>query len=178
MTRCIINLAVLRDYFAHRLNTADLCPSSPESTLVRDSDDDETTATATLLAFRECCLRAESEHRPLFDSYLDKMVLLGKEDTAEEESRAHLGRRSRSLLKGVRELAERVFEDGRVNWGRICIVCSFGAYVAFRYACGKAGGEAERASRLACKLLEWLALFVTCRLGIWIECNGGWVSPY
>jgi hypothetical protein len=73
MTRCIINLAILKVYFAYRLHTSADQQPPPESSTTKSAAAVAAAARDTLLAFCECCLRAKAEHRAAFDSFLDKV---------------------------------------------------------------------------------------------------------
>ena len=69
--------------------------------------------------------------------------------------------------KAFCELANEVFSDGIVNWGRIVVLFAFSARL------GKYCSENNMSSQID-NIIEWAPMFVT-GLG-WIETQGGWVG--
>jgi hypothetical protein len=160
MTRCITTLEIVKDYFTYRLNTDEIIDF--ESAKLNESTTNcKFVRYETLLAFRKLGLKAEQANRECFDRYIEKLL------NDEEHS-------DRKIFKSLKDIADILFEDNCINWGRIVILVSFCTYFTFKYSCKV--NNMNKASKFACKLIEWLTTSITCKFGIWIECNGGWVS--
>ncbi|RNA32333.1 apoptosis regulator BAX-like [Brachionus plicatilis] len=164
MTRYITTLEIIKDYFAFRLNSTDEVKDPYQNISKNCRADCKFVRPETYLTIRKLALKAECEHRESFDCYLNKMLFETKilmDENCETK-----------ILNQIKEIANMVFDDNCINWGRIVIIISFLAYLSFRYSCKV--NSISKASSLACKLIEWLTSFITCKYGIWIECNGGW----
>lgn len=161
MTRYIATLEIIKDYFAYRLNTGEEGQENSNCKL-----ESKYVSQETLVSIRKLALKAEYEHRDCFDCYLNKILFeanLVNDKTIESK-----------ILQRAKEIANLLFEDNCINWGRIIILVSFITYLSYRYSCKV--NNINKATSLACKLIEWLTSFITCKYGIWIECNGGWVK--
>lgn len=166
MTRYITTLEIIKDYFAFRLNTTDEVKDPYQNISINCKADCKFVSPETLISIRKLALKAECEHRESFDCYLNKMLF---------ETKIIMDQNCETkILNQIKDIANMVFEDNCINWGRIIIIISFLAYLSFRYSCKV--NSISKASSLACKLIEWLTSFITCKYGIWIECNGGWVK--
>ncbi|CAH1795762.1 unnamed protein product, partial [Owenia fusiformis] len=64
-------------------------------------------------------------------------------------------------------VADEIFEDGQVNWGRVVTVYTFGARIA------KHCTENDM-TEFTPKISEFMGRYVAVRLGKWINENGGW----
>ena len=64
-------------------------------------------------------------------------------------------------------VADEIFDDGQINWGRIVAVYAFAARLAAR--------NADR-SDFSKKIALFVGKYVANKLGKWILDNGGWVS--
>ena len=66
-------------------------------------------------------------------------------------------------------VADELFREGPINWGRIVALYAFGGYVA-RYS------VSAKDSDVINMIGEFLGFYVSKKLGSWIHENGGWVS--
>lgn len=69
----------------------------------------------------------------------------------------------------INSIANRLFSDGKVNWGRIVTYCTFCGYVS-NYCCSLGIQNCNE------EIADALGKFVVDRLGVWIIDNGGWVQ--
>lgn len=152
MTRYVTTLEIVKDYFAYRLSNG----QQDESSSCKQ------TSSQVLVSFRKLAYRVENQQRHLFDEYLNKTL-----DVPLHE---------KEIVEHVKNITSLVFDDNCVNWGRIVALVSFVAYVSLRYA--RLVNDLTNATSFACLLIEWLTFFITCKYGIWIECNGGWVVVF
>ncbi|CAF0791422.1 unnamed protein product [Brachionus calyciflorus] len=163
MTRYITTFEIIKDYFTYRLNTADDekdCQSitkncKPESKYVSQE---------TLISIRKLAIKAENDHRESFDCYLNK-ILFDTKILLDENCET-------KIMNQVKDITNMLFDDNCINWGRLIILLSFTTYLTFRYSCKV--NSINKASSFVRKLMEYLTSFITCKYGIWIECNGGW----
>lgn len=65
-------------------------------------------------------------------------------------------------------VADEIFEDGTINWGRIVAVYTFASRLAAH--CKKHNPESEE------RIALYAGKYVASKLGKWILDNGGWVS--
>lgn len=82
-------------------------------------------------------------------------------------------------------VADEIFEDGQVTWGRIVAVYAFGARLAKYYVDNIVKDESEsdkisdsyslRSKQYQKKIGLFVGKYVANKLGIWILDNGGWV---
>lgn len=63
-------------------------------------------------------------------------------------------------------VADEIFDDGQINWGRIVAVYAFAARLAAR--------ESEKKSDFPKKIALFVGKYVANKLGKWILDNGGW----
>ena len=157
MTRCVTTLEVLKDYFMYRLNDVSGCGESA----LQPENESKFVSNEALEMIRKLILEAEQKHHECFDIYIN-------------ESKCKLPQDTYEIIKSLQDIAEKLFEDNCINWGRLLALISFIAYYTYSYAC--AVPDINTASTFACKMIEWLTSYITCRAGMWIECNGGWVS--
>ena len=77
-------------------------------------------------------------------------------------------------------VADEIFDDGQVNWGRIVAVYAFAARLAKYYVDNNGHKAAESNGKNLVHYQEKIALFVgkyvANKLGQWILDHGGWVS--
>lgn len=159
MTRCVTTLEVLKDYFMFRLNESTACRNAETSEQIQA--DCKYVSPDALEMIRSLANEAEERHRECFDVYINEVFNESPKDTFE-------------IIKKLQEIAEKLFEDNCINWGRLIALISFIGYFTYRYACQMQ--NIELASTFACKMIEWLTSYITCKAGMWIECNGGWVN--
>lgn len=65
-------------------------------------------------------------------------------------------------------VADEIFEDGTINWGRIVAVYTFASRLAAH--CKKHSPDSEE------RIALYAGKYVASKLGKWIHDNGGWVS--
>lgn len=168
MTRYITTLEIIKDYFAYRLNASDDVKDSCQKINEICKTDSKYISRETLISIRKLALKAEYEHRESFDCYLNKILFETNILMSDEcESK---------IMNQVKDISNMLFDDNCINWGRMIILISFLTYLSFRYSCKV--NSISKASSLACKIIEFLTWFITCKHGVWIECNGGWVRKF
>jgi hypothetical protein len=193
MTRYVTTLELVKDYFAYRLNTGENYESA-ESTSNENIQECRYISKDLVVSFRRLAIRAENENRECFDLYLEKILFdkhlsnnqyynnnhqattTSASDYNSQQSNTESSTKmsfENRILNKAKQITDLVFDDNCINWGRITILISFFAYLTFKYTCKV--NNLKSASSLACKLIEWLTFYITCKYGIWIECNGGWV---
>ena len=154
MTRCVTTLEVIKDYFMYRLNEI---VGRTDATL--EADENKFVSSEALEMIRKLVLEAEHKNHECYDLYIN-------------ESKCKLPQDTYEIIKNLQEIAEKLFSDKCINWGRLISLISFIGYYTFSYACNVP--DINTASTFACKMIEWLTSFITCKAGMWIECNGGW----
>ncbi|RNA29895.1 Bcl-2 1 [Brachionus plicatilis] len=159
MEKCISSLEVVKDYFTFRLNESSNLAKKDyfkSSSLEGQKD--------VLNTIRMLCYEAETKNRENYDYYIgytmEKLENLAKNDYC-------------MLIQKLQDIANLLFNDN-IDWGRIISLLSFVSYFSYKYAW--LNKDLGRASACACKLIEWLTSYLTCKCGMWIECNGGWES--
>ena len=156
MTRCVTTLEVLKDYFMYRLNEV----GGRGEPSIEQERENKYVSTEALEMIRKLILEAEQKNHDCFDVYINESNCKLPQDTYE-------------IIKSLQVIAEKLFEDNCINWGRLLALISFIAYYTYSYACSVP--DINTASTFACKMIEWLTSYITCKAGMWIECNGGWV---
>jgi hypothetical protein len=159
MDKCISSLEVVKDYFTFRLNESNNLAKNDYFKSIELQNQKDIMNTIRML-----CYEAESKNRENYDYYigytLEKFDDLSKNDYC-------------SLIEKLKDIADLLFSD-TIDWGRIISLVSFVSYFSYKYAW--MNKDLSLASSCACKLIEWLTGYLTCKCGMWIECNGGWVN--
>lgn len=159
MEKCISSLEIVKDYFTFRLNESN---NLAKNDYFKNQTNHETKRDI-MNTIRMLCYEAETKNRENYDYYigytLEKLDNLAKNDYC-------------LLIQKLQDIANLLFSDN-LDWGRIISLISFVSYFSYKYAW--LNKDLGRASACACKLIEWLTSYLTCKCGMWIECNGGWV---
>eukprot|EP00794_Sanderia_malayensis_P018057 gene18057-19866_t len=66
-------------------------------------------------------------------------------------------------------VAQQIFGDGVINWGRVVALLYFGYRLVVRVLCD---------GKLLMKIVKWVLQFISERLVKWIMQEGGWVSNF
>lgn len=160
------SLQIIKDYFMFRLNEWNKLSRTLPSDYFR-SRRLSTTTTDITFTFRALAYEGELFNRDEYDRFID-CVLFARIDNVIIDDFF-------SLIVKLQQLGNVLFGDKRgVDWPRIVSFVSFVSYVSFKFA--RLNRDLKMASRCACKLIEWSTSYLTCKCGLWIECNGGWVN--
>lgn len=71
-----------------------------------------------------------------------------------------------TLPQSFHNIVEKMFSDGRYNWGRVVAVCAFAVVLARRF-------HKKRQDDLVGETARILGDYIACRLGVWIAQRGG-----
>ena len=160
MAKCMSTLEVIRDYIMYRLNESDSCREAQAKAQTNKCDCRYSTQDSCN-KIRAYAIEAETTNKKTFDSFINEILDNNSLECYE-------------IIQKLQEVADGLFQDQCINWGRLVALISFIAYFAYRYVVQMQ--DIEVAGVFTCKLLEWFTSYITCKAGMWIECNGGWVK--
>lgn len=167
MTRCILTLEVLKDYLLFRLNekSTGCCSTAAaiKSKIQSEPCNCKYVKSESLEMIRILAMEAEVKNREIYDNCITYQLIEYKKDY-------------NLIAKNIQNTGEKLFDDNCINWGRIIAFISFLGYYNYRFAC--CIQNYELASAFSMTLIEWFTYFLTCKVGMWIEANGGWVSEW
>lgn len=165
MDKIISTLEVVKDYFTFRLNESSNLNKKANEYFADLSSQEIDCKSKIFNTIRMLSYESELKNHKTYDSYisyiLDKLDDISKDDFY-------------FLILKLQDIANLLFSDNIIDWGRIISLISFVSYFSFKLAW--IHKDLSQASTCACKLIEWLTSFLTCKCGMWIECSGGWVG--
>jgi hypothetical protein len=173
MENFISTLEVVKDYFTFRLNEASSLNNLKIDYFQSPIDQKLNYKQIVLFTIKKLAFEAELKNKECFDYYIN--YTLEKMNKNSTSNKTRIGEFS-ILINKLQDITQLLFNDKIVDWARIIALISFVSYLSYKFAWILMNKNIEATSACACTLIEWLTSYLTCKCGMWIECNGGWES--
>lgn len=177
MEKCTSSLEIIRDYFTFRLNESHnlnkLYSKNSDDYFRIERESGDNAKIEILTTIRMLGFEAEQQNRDCYDNFINYLFSKIRLDELQNNDFYF-------LVVKLQEVGNALFghrgENNGMDWARILAFISFVSYLSFKFAW--LSRDMTQTSACTCKLIEWLTSFLTCKCGLWIECNGGWVSLF